>query len=542
MTRRFLVVALAVFLAVPVLAQESPVEEAARLRDESSTAWKEKRYADAVTLLRRADEIYEQEEGEFLDERAITLRALCWNQVLAGETEPARDTWIRLSALVRGRKTANSEVWSAYQALYDGAKASEEPGEYLAPIRKAAKKDGRDEIAAQVLHDTGYLLLEAGRAREAEKAYEAAIRERRKIGDDLGVVWSRTNLANLLLAEDRLTDALGELSEAFRAVRDEKNPVGPPQAALAKNLRDALGRIAKTEEPGKKVVDWLWWMATTASTDTPEIVPADVFYRAALAADPSPRAAEKVARVELPGRPEAVRADLVIRAARAAIGAGAARRARPWLDGLAIGESPTAPHLAARRDTVLALVSAALGEAERFRGEAETAAAAWRELGDFSGRQGALIELADAAKELGLDEPMADLIREADEVRRSGSPGGAGGSASSGGDRSGAKNLGPLDPLFAVTVENGRVRIRDLVASKDTAAAITWTPKPVGLNGLSLLLFGGYVKVRGLAYGGASVSEGAPGSMTLDELGEYFPLPEVGRLVILKNGAIDYRD
>jgi hypothetical protein len=48
------------------------------------------------------------------------------------------------------------------------------------------------------------------------------------------------------------------------------------------------------------------------------------------------------------------------------------------------------------------------------------------------------------------------------------------------------------------------------------------------------------VRIRSLSYGGASASSGAPGTMTLDRLEAYLPLPAEGRLLILKNGAVRY--
>ena len=57
---------------------------------------------------------------------------------------------------------------------------------------------------------------------------------------------------------------------------------------------------------------------------------------------------------------------------------------------------------------------------------------------------------------------------------------------------------------------------------------------------LSLFLFGGYVAVEGLDYGGSASGASSPGTMLLDGMGTYRPLPAKGNLLVLKNGAVRY--
>ena len=78
------------------------------------------------------------------------------------------------------------------------------------------------------------------------------------------------------------------------------------------------------------------------------------------------------------------------------------------------------------------------------------------------------------------------------------------------------------------------------VTGMKSETKVVWRPRKIALNGLALTLFGGYVNIESLAYGGAAVTTGAPGTLTLDRLHEYRPLPAKGRMVITKNGAVRY--
>ena len=101
--------------------------------------------------------------------------------------------------------------------------------------------------------------------------------------------------------------------------------------------------------------------------------------------------------------------------------------------------------------------------------------------------------------------------------------------------------LEPDDALFMIRRVEGGIEVADLVTNAEHVLKIEWAPKNIGFNGLSLQLFGGYAVVKKLQYGGAASAAGGPGETTLDDLGDYWPVPGVGALVVQKNGAVRYR-
>ena len=117
---------------------------------------------------------------------------------------------------------------------------------------------------------------------------------------------------------------------------------------------------------------------------------------------------------------------------------------------------------------------------------------------------------------------------------------GLGGAALSQGDRSGYGALGPRDPLFEFRSKDGGILITDLLTKVTHAVEMKWQPKSISLNGVTVWIYGGYVKIVTLAYGGVAVSSGTPATLPLEELGEYRPVPAKGRIVLQKNGAIRY--
>jgi len=87
---------------------------------------------------------------------------------------------------------------------------------------------------------------------------------------------------------------------------------------------------------------------------------------------------------------------------------------------------------------------------------------------------------------------------------------------------------------------DGKIVVTDLLAGATHAQVVEWTPRAIGINGLSITFFGGYVRIDSLNYNGSATAGGTPGSISLAAFGEYLPVPATGRIVILKSGAHRY--
>jgi len=525
-------IALACTLAAAFAGDE--LERAKKLRDGASADWNAKNYAEAAAKLLAADEIYKSFGDDHAADRAVVQRALAWNLVRAGMVDDARDALYETMKLAKKDENLKGEVTSAYRALYEAAdKAGDAEGakRVLEPVRARAQGMGDSRLAAQVLHDLGYLAANRGESDAALGFYEQAAADRACIDDHEGYVWSLNNAAHVLLEAGRPAEALRQLGPALELLR--RHRVVAPQLAIGINLRRACADPSKLK--AVQPADWGHLVAASASTDFPRIVPTTLLAITALQATGDEKLARRFATLAVDGAPKAVVADLRIRAA-AALGS-------PELK-VETGSGPCLPHLQARASLVRALAIAGAEKAVlgHFLKEANAAVATFVELGDFGGRRDAAGRLLKALN--GWDELDADgnAAKQAwSTMLRAGQPGGAGGSASSGGDRSGFKKLGQHAPVFRVSAVGGKLSVEDLVADRLWTYDVTWKPRNVSLNGVALTIFGGYVRIKSFHYGGGAAASGAPGSTTLDELREYWPVGE-GSLEILKNGAVQYAE
>ena len=169
-------------------------------------------------------------------------------------------------------------------------------------------------------------------------------------------------------------------------------------------------------------------------------------------------------------------------------------------------------HLAARLAVARARCAKAAGtKAADVQTTIEGARKALTTLGDWSLVLASLPLLADAAKANGLASLASEVASEAEAGQATdGEPrGGRGSSARGGGNRERYRNLGHLDPVFEVTWSDSKLSIRDLLTDAEPLRVdVVWQPESLSINGLSLTVFGGYVVVRKLDYGGASVTSG----------------------------------
>ncbi|MEN8150454.1 MAG: tetratricopeptide repeat protein [Planctomycetota bacterium] len=527
-----------------VAAAEDPLAKAARLRDEGSEAFKAERYEEAVEKYEEAVRIYEEAGEKYLPDRVTLLRGICWNLTKAGKHEDCRAAWMRLATVTAGEGRFESDVASGYVAV---ATSSEQQADieaqiaFLTPVREAAVRLQHPKAAAQVLHDMAFYLSEKGEEARAVPLLDGAVAERRKIRDLTGLAWSLNNLANGLVKLERMPDALPHLKEAFDLVH--RMDVRAPQAGIAERIRSVIRACETGTEPSRKMRKFLWTIAFASAEAAPppeRILPVDFLIRSAIAADPDARNLGRAGRLEFEELPDEVRADVRITVARAWLAAGKASNAEKILKKLPTGDGPAVLHVMARLTTLRALVAAARKKKRDFREEANRAAELWRTVGEWDGQKAAFAELVEAVRALELEAEFRDLIAEQKRLASAGQPGGFGGSALSQGDRSGFAKLGARDPLFEFRMKDGKIHITDLVAKASHAVETKWQPRSVSLNGVTVWTYGGYVKVVSLAYGGVSATSGTPATMPLADLGESWPLPATGRLVLQKNGALRY--
>ena len=137
---------------------------------------------------------------------------------------------------------------------------------------------------------------------------------------------------------------------------------------------------------------------------------------------------------------------------------------------------------------------------------------------------------------------IATLTQDLHQLKRMGAPGGRGGSSDSQGVAQGIDKLGQHAPVFELRYADGQVLVRDLLGGKEGNTDGAWKPHNYAFNGLSLRIWGGYVSILSMNYGGGSSSQGARGGDGLGDLSiDLLPLPATGSLVVAKNGAVSYR-
>jgi len=539
---RNLLTGLLLIAFVTVAAGEEPAEKARRLRDEANAENEAERYEEAVRKFKEAERLFAEAGEKYVSDRAILLRAICWNLKLAGKAAETRAAWFRLAELTVGKEALAGHAFSGYVAVLEvsaGQPDIDARLTFLEPVRGEALRIGHPKIAAQVLHDMAFHLAGADLYARAVPLLVTAIAERRKIQDMKGLSWSLNNLANAHLELGNLDAALPLVLEAFQLVHEKD--IRAAQLNVAARVRSVLTQIGEAAKLTTKMKKFLWDIAFTSARAMGEcFIPPDYLVRVAMAADPNARMLGQVGRLTLDGLPDEVRADVQLSVARAYLDAGKGSNATRLLRNLSIGEGPAAAHLAARLATMNALLAADGKKKKAFPDLARAAAKAWRDLGDTEGQKDALKRLAEAIRALEMDADLVEIVSEYKRLASRGQPGGKGGFAMSSGDRSKIGSIGARDPLFEIRMTDGKIVVTDLLAGATHTQAVEWIPRGIAINGLSITFFGGYVRIDNLNYNGAATAGGTPGSISLAAFGEYLPAPNGGRIVILKNGAHRY--
>ena len=539
--------------------------DASKLRDHASKDFYERRYADAADKLRRAAAIYDTLGAQRpAGDLAVTLRALLWNEVNAEQLDKVLPTFQRLFELAAPNAKLHGEFNSAGDALWAAGKKLKSLAaveELMGPVEKLYTAADMPSRASQIRHNRGSLARRLGAYPEAIDHYETAIAQRKANGNEIGECWTRNNVANLYLEYlDKIEPALPHLAAAFALT--QKSYVAPPQAAIGYNIRKALEMLEedKAARTSKWAREWVVHMAETAAASRAgDVVSPGLLYRRGLAwtvetgkpADLRAFAKRLQAFTSAALHP-CVAVDVRLRTAGALVEAGEWKDAEK-LPGPALGDEAAGPagqHLQARLALLDARMAAARKERAKLLRFGSTALTKIVALGDKQLIRDAHTQLVETALALvpwPEDEakqskhPFASWVAARDEWVSKPVDGGPGGTASAGGDRSRHKELKLDDDLFLISIRDGKVVVRDLVTKSEQSFEVQWTPKPVGINGLNLKLFGGYVVVTSLSYGGGSAVSGMSSETTLEALGDYLPIPAKGYVVVQKNGGIRYR-
>jgi len=525
---------------------EEALARASKLRDGSSADWQAKRYRNAVEKLAEADSIYARLEGRYESERAICMRAICWNLVRTEDLDGAFSTFEDLCRFLPPG-AAEHEVRSAYVALHEMAAASVPTvrNRLLDDCRDLFEDTERDLFAAQVLHDLGSFHSKDGHWKEMSSYFERAVAIREELNDATGAAWSWNNLALGMLTAGRIEQALKPLAAAHDAIL---SGTSGPESAVAINLRRAIDAILQADTPPRReTTDWLWQRAEKADAAArPEHIATGRLWLAALRADVrrtgierSSKAFRRLAKAPLKNQPPAVRCDLLLRAGELLVEAREGKRALAWSKKISLEEvdGPAAQHLRARHLTLEARALAQTEKAGPFLERAVEAAAAYRELNrkDRETALGSFVEAA--APSVKAEEEFQQIASEYQTLKRQAWPGGLGGngSARSPSDRIG--ELGPSDPVFRVSFVDGRIEVRDLLSDVSVNPELRWREANYGFNGLSLGFLGGYVTLRAMNYGGTSGAGGGRSGIGWRDLEDSKPIPESGAWYVTRSGG-----
>lgn len=396
------------------------------------------------------------------------------------------------------------------------------------------------------MHDRGCMAGNREDYTSMNRWLRKAIAEREEIRDDLGLAWSFNNLAYYLLNKGDLRSAMPSLKSAYELVLAGESV---PASSVAVNLQRVL-EWNLTDKPDRKRVQWWWSLADlAASSKRPESISAERLVRMAHSTElkrggprKAIRAAERLIDYQLPGRPPEVRTDLMLLACDAAILGSEFETARDWAAGLQVGNGPCAEHLEARKLVLQARIYAGLGEALAYDEHVRLAMSALNSLGATRFERESLATLASAGEALSGSEMNSVVSKAASDAKRRGRPGGAGGRVQTLSPSPQIRGLKETAPVFSLSWSaEDKIVLRDLLAEQEIPIDLSWKPHNHTLNGLSLGVFGGYVQVRSMNYGGSTPSGGSPGETRLDEWGDYRPIASEGSLLITKNGAVSYQ-
>ncbi|QDV07871.1 hypothetical protein Poly30_34040 [Planctomycetes bacterium Poly30] len=533
------------------------LRRASELRDASGPDWKSGRYGAAAEKLKEALGIYCAVNAESGDpeghyrERAITLRALVWNEFRAGESEAALEHYGALFDLSNDHADVLAERQSAYGAVFEHAgrlstrAKAEAFWESVADIFEAYDDEER---LAQLLLDRASSYATLGFLKEARADLAESIVAHGKIDDFDGANWGRNNLAFSYIGTSEWEKALEFLGDALAETRAGRGLAA--QSALGYNLLTVASGVAQGGRPGRDVVESLWKIAEAEARDSkPAIVAPERLLVGALRVEvlrvgaARARGAVDRVKVAMPGAPGSLQADLGLHAAKTLLDGGEPRAALDELASLAIDAGPAFPHLRLRQLVLQAAAAAALEDRPDFDRFAEAASEAIASLDHDGTSRSAYEQLAASADAFPESRVGRKVNDEWSQLRRRGQRGGAGGSSlrgSNGPRVDGLAELGSQDPLFLLFAVDGELHVKDLLSGDEVSRPMDWKVRTVGFHGMTMELFGGYVEIVGVNYGSGAAAKGSPAGLVLNDLQNFRPLDASKALFVTRNGATFY--
>lgn len=548
------------FCLAGALAQGDETAETKRaldLRNASGADWNNGRFSDAAQKLEEALEIYNElnaasgDEGGYVTERAISLRALVWNTFRSGAEADGLGYFEDLIELADTYPAAAPQKPSAYTAVYQHSVAKESLKEALAFWKSVSDiYDAYDdkERLAQIMIDRAGSYSAFGEHGKARRDLNAAIEAHLAIEDFDGANWSRNNLGYSFLSTEEWSEAIGPIGEALAEVRAGRGLAA--QSALGYNLLEVSKGASGGARPNRKLVDGLWAIAEEeARGQWPAIVAPERLLVAAMHAEVGRVGAKRAKGAAdrllnaLPGAPAALNADLALHAAALMIDSGAAKEAKDLIDSIAITDGPVSPHLKVRQGVLAVSASAALRDQKAFDRNVGVAIDALEALDHSATTREAYESLAEAARAFPKSNKGRAVAASWQQIQRAGRAGGAGGSFINGSKAPNVDALAGLAahaPLFELTSRDGKFAIKDLLNDDEVTRDFEWTVRTLNFNGMKMESFGGYIAVVDVNYGSQSSAKGSAPGLSLSDLQNFRPLAEGTSLYVTKTGATYY--
>ena len=533
------------------------IQRALDLRNASGKDWEAGNFRRAVLKLEEALEIYidanaaSGDEAGFVKERAVTLRALVWNTLRAGDQPAGLKYFENLIDLAHSRPAAAAQKPSAYSAIRQEAGVKTSLDEALALWKSVSdiyEAYGDKERLAQILMDRANSYAAFGEVEMARQDLSNSIQAHAAIKDFDGANWSRNDLGYSFIESEQWAGAILPLGEALAETRAGRGLAA--QSALGYNLLKLAKGAVEGERPGREVVDGLWAIAEEeARGQKPAIVAPERLLVAAMqtevarvGAKRAKGAADRLLKA-LPGAPAALRTDLTLHAAELLLDGGAAQEASDLLDAIQISDGSVSAHLRVRRSVLAAAASSALGHQRSFERSVSQAVDDIEALDHRPTTREAYERLVAAADSFPKSSESRAVQASWKKLKSMGGIGGAGGSSLSGTAGPNAEAihaLGEQAPLFAISAREGELVVKDLLSGDEVTRPFDWTVRTVAFHGMTMELFGGYVAVVGMNYGKAGTIKGSRASLSLNDMDNFRPLDEGIVLYVTKTGATLY--
>lgn len=547
------IILVTIFLATPGWAQdgqsiEESLKQATELRNQSGELFNTGQFVAGAKVLREADAIYERLGPKHFGERFVTLRALIFHEAGAGQVDNALGSIRKLSSLVSRQEDKMGQLeWAFRTAIANTLTKDlrfEKSADVLAKCRKIFKSYKFAQLEADSWNYEGNLSGRHKRWADMETSFRKAIALNEKLRNEQQVAWVYNNLASYLIDAGLLGRAMAALEESTAFFGQG---LLEHEAAVALNFGSLVDKLSKSEKVSRRQTNWLWLYAEKrASSGEAIMIPADYMLRtAALFEAKNPRsvksAVRRLSRATVVGAPLEVRIDMQLRAAKLASDGGQGKLALSILKKLQIQDGLCQPLMTARLSLGRSLAFIDLKDDKKLPNELKRTRSLFEGLKSRGLEEDALKSLAAAFLQWPESSLGKDVNQALARMRRNRAPGGNGASATSRGASDAIAKLTPHDAVFRIYGnEDGKIVMKDVLSGSKRLIQSRWKPSKIGINGVSLEFFGGYLRVVEVNYGRATKATGSPGVMTLDGFKNYWPIPQNGGVEITKNGAVRF--